>query len=195
MKYLTLSLITILSACGSYKGEIVTGPKGDTGNTGPSGAVGAAGPTGLTGAVGATGALGATGNTGVAGNSGADGVGCSVTSVPVGDTLLTYGGAVVLCGASSVLISNGAPGAAGADAPPSSYSITSVTDPCGDSPGIDDEVFLRLANGQLVWLEVDNSSALTARLSLARPGNWMVTDGSGCQFTINSDLSISNEHF
>lgn len=132
------------------------------------------------------------------GDSGLDGQGCSVTPVLAGDLLLPNGGAIVLCGTNSVLISNGAAGSNGTnglDAPSSSYNIVGLVDPCDDAPGLADEVFLKLANGQMVWLQVDNGSALTARLSLASPGSFTTTDNSHCHFTINNDLTISNEHY
>jgi len=144
---------------------------------------------------GPAGPQGAQGVPGTDGRDGLNGVGCSVTPVLEGDLLLPYGGAVVLCGDASALISNGAPGEDGEPVPSSSYAIDSIVDPCGDAPGISDEIFLRLANGQLLWLQVDGPSALTARLSLAVPGNWRTTDGSNCFFTISSTLEIENEHY
>lgn len=54
------------------------------------------------------------GDPGADGVNGKDGQGCSVVQIPVGDLVLPKGGAVVLCGHSSVLISNGADGLNGA---------------------------------------------------------------------------------
>lgn len=141
------------------------------------------------------------------GSKGPEGQGCSVTQVPVGDSVLPYGGAVIICNDNSVLISNGAKGDTGekgsdgingrdgVDSQPSAYGIEAIIDPCGDSPSIDDEVFLKLANGTILWLQVDNSNGKNARLAVARPGRWQTTDGSDCQFTLNTDGSITGESF
>lgn len=156
---------------------------------------------------------------GQSGSDGKDAPECSVTQIQPGDDVLPLGGAVINCGASSALISNGAAGATGLDgaqgekgdkgntgqngtngrdgidAQPSAYSIVAILNPCSDSPSIDDEVFLKLANGTILWLQVDNENGKNARLSIARPGRWQTTDGSGCQFTLNADGSITNESF
>ncbi len=151
------------------------------------------------GSDGAAGANGADGSNGLDGSNGQDGVGCSVQSVSAGGPA-PNGGALITCGATSTLVlngtngldgANGTNGTDGADAPPTAYTIVGVVDPCGDAPGIDDEIFLQLANGQLVWLQVNSASALTARLALGRPGNWTTTDTSSCNFTVHNDLTVT----
>lgn len=132
------------------------------------------------------------GASGPAGKDGVNGTSCLVTQIPIGDSVLPNGGAIIHCATNSVLISNGSNGHDGSngtnghDAPAAAFAITEVIDPCGDAPGIDDEVFLHLANGQLIWLQVDSASALTARLAKARDGSWQTTDGSACNFTIST---------
>lgn len=140
-----------------------------------------------------TGKAGLQGIQGEKGDKGDAGENCVVTPIANGDDLLPNGGAIITCGINSVLISNGSDGLNGIngqDAPMSAYCVTEIIDPCGDKPNVDDEVFLLLANGKLVWLQVDNGSALTARLALARDGSWQTTDGSGCNFTLLTSGSM-----
>lgn len=78
----------------------------------------------------------------------------------------------------------GLPGADGADAALSAYTIVAIEDPCGDAPGIVDEVLLKLANGQTLVSFSDNSSGKNTRFALLGPGSYQTTDGSNCTFTI-----------
>ncbi len=75
-----------------------------------------------------------------------------------------------------------------------SSSVVAVIDPCGDSPGRVDEVILRLADNSLLSLFADSSSGTNPRLGILTPGTYQTTDGSGCRFTVDSQLSIVNEH-
>lgn len=90
---------------------------------------------------------------------------------------------------------DGQDGANGEDAPQSDFTPVSIEDPCGDASNVYDEVFLRLAGGQLLWSLSDNSSGTNTRFSLAVPGNWVTTDGSLCYFTVDSNFNILNEHY
>lgn len=172
-KLLIIMSLILLTSCG-----------GNNVNT-PQGAPGAPGPNGLPGP------------TGSPGPSGPAGTSCTATQIAVGDPVLLDGGAIINCGATSVMISNGRNGINGTNGTngvTSTYSITSLVNPCGDAPGIADEVFLKLVDGTLLWLQVDNASGLNARLAIAQPGSWITTDGDNCQFTLNADGSISNEN-
>lgn len=138
-----------------------------------------------------TGEKGATGNNGAPGGSGRDGVGCTVSLLSPAP-LTPYGGAMVTCGTDIVIISNGAPGPTGPQgipgmpAPPTAYTVAGVVDPCGDAPGIYDEVFLRFANGNLVASFSDNINGYNTRLSELPDGNYVTTDGSGCNFNVST---------
>jgi hypothetical protein len=158
---------------------VVTGPEGRQGN---QGVPGERGPTGLPGEQGPTGNPGPSGN---------DGTSCTVASVP--------GGATVSCtDGSSSFVSNGTDGTDGVDgqdAPPTDYTVTEVVDPCGDHPTKVDEVLLKLANGQLLVLFVDNSNGKNPRLSVLPPGNYMTSDGTACYFTVDANNQVINEHY
>lgn len=69
-------------------------------------------------------------------------------------------------------------------------TITEIVDPCGDSPGITDEVLLRLSNHKLLASFSDSSNGTNTRFSLIEPGQYETTDGSHCHFTVTSDYSI-----
>lgn len=171
-------IFILLNSCG---GNNVNNPQG---NPGVPGTNGIAGSNGLPGPVGSPGPIGPAGSS------------CTATQIAAGDAVLTDGGAIINCGTTSAMISNGRDGLNGTDGTngtTSAYAITSILDPCGDAPGISDEVFLKLADGTILWLQVDNASGLNARLSIAQPGNWVTTDGDNCQFTLNADGTISNE--
>lgn len=93
----------------------------------------------------------------------------------------------------------GSPGATGAQGPqgdqgetgpqgiPGQAAVLEVLDPCGDAPGIYDEVILRLANGQLLSSFSENANGKNTRFSILTPGNYVTTDGSNCAFSV--DLS------
>ena len=81
---------------------------------------------------------------------------------------------------------DGKDGADGKDADASEFDIVEVIDPCGDEAAFD-EVILRLANGELLAYFAGSDGFLT----LIDPGNYVTTDGTGCQFTVNSDLTVT----
>lgn len=155
--------------CGDYDPVVVMngkdGVKGDKGDTGSQGPQGTAGTNGTNG------------------TNGQDGQSCHVIQLlPSHDN--PTGGAKITCGTDSVIVVNGA---AGADA--AAYTIVGTVDPCGPSGG-QDEVFLRMASGNLVALFVDNGSALTARLSYIRDGvGYKTTDSQACTFSLATNAS------
>ena len=65
-------------------------------------------------------------------------------------------------------------------------AILEVIDPCGDAANIVDEVLIRMSNGQVLVSFSDDSSGNNTRLSVLPPGSYTTTDGSACQFTIDS---------
>lgn len=161
MKYsLLLIVLALTSGCAQLKG--------DPGKNGQDGSIGLQGTKGI---------------------QGVNGQDCSVQQATV-SVLTPYGGAIVTCGSSSVLITNGMPGAQGVPGPVTTYGIDKLIDPCGATPGIYNEVFLRLANGQLIWSLSDNANGQNTRLALAADGNWVTTDGSNCTFSISTNGNI-----
>lgn len=127
---------------------------------------------------------GDTGLPGARGPAGNDGVSCTViTLLPSHDN--PTGGAQITCGSNSVIVINGASGTNGS----ASYVIVGSVDPCGPY-GAFDEIFLRMASGQLVALYVQSSDALTARLSYIADGvNLHTTDTQTCYFNLTTDVS------
>jgi len=150
------------------------------------------GQAGASGAAGATGAAGAScttqqTSTGIKVTCGAttslisNGQSCSVQQAS--------NGAIVTCGSSSAVILNGKDAA-----PSTSIGIASYVYPCGKNEFANDEIFLRLTDGNLLGL-YDGGPNLD-RLALLSPGNFVTTDRDGCKkcyFTITNDLKIVNE--
>lgn len=126
---------------------------------------------------------GPVGPQGPRGEQGTPGTSCSVQQVDVSDAA-PYGGAIITCGEASVLISNGAPGPRGEPGPITQHGILRTIDPCGDAPGIYDEVFLLVSDGTLLWSLSDNANGKNTRLAEAADGSWITTDGSDCTFTV-----------
>jgi hypothetical protein len=86
--------------------------------------------------------------------------------------------------------SPGPQGAAGKDAVQSQYNISSIYDPCG-TQSAHDEVILRTQNNGLLAIFASGGYDYMTNLT---PGNYTTTDGTNCFFTVNNDMSISNEH-
>lgn len=89
---------------------------------------------------------------------------------------------------------NGSNGQNGLDAPPTPFSPTGLVEPCGDAPGVFDEVFIRLANGSIVASFSDNISGYNTRFSLLTPGTYQTTDGDNCIFSLDNNGNIYNEN-
>lgn len=150
------------------------------GATGPRGEPGEQGPVGPSGETGPQGPQGPGGNPGPQGESGYS---CSVQSA--------IGGALITCtdGTQAVIL-NGQNGADGQDAPPTAYTVDHVVDPCGHQVSYD-EVLLVMSNGQILAHFASGSNQF---LTLIPPGNYITTDGSGCYFTVESDMTVDNQH-
>ena len=131
------------------------------------------------------------------GKDGKDGASCEVSEILPGSTIAPNGGALISCPGSTVVVYNGTNGVDGADGqdgqdaslPPT--SIVAVIDPCGDAPGIYDEVLLKLQDGNILASFSQNQSGLNTRFSLLSPGSYQTTDGTSCVFTVNSDMSVT----
>lgn len=174
------------------------GTPGQDGSAGSTGPAGSSGPTGVSGATGPAGSQGISGSVGPTGSPGAS---CSVTRYSNGATISCTDGTsvVVLDGVDGAPGSpgptgstgvDGSPGPAGSSASPTSYTVVEIVDPCGQQTQFD-EVLFRLENNQLVAHYASGSNQF---LTIVGPGNYVTTDGTHCYFTVNSDLSISNEH-
>jgi hypothetical protein len=68
----------------------------------------------------------------------------------------------------------------------SNHNVTKIVNPCGDAPGVFDEVLLRTSSGKLIASFSSNGSALNTRFSELVPGNYNTTDGTGCSFIVTS---------
>lgn len=90
---------------------------------------------------------------------------------------------------------DGATGANGLDAPPTPFSPVALLQPCGDSPNVYDEVFLKLSNGTVLASFSDNINGYNTRFSVLVPGNYATTDGTGCTFSVDASGTITNENF
>lgn len=88
---------------------------------------------------------------------------------------------------------NGNDGAVGQDAPPTQFTPTGLVNPCGDAPGIYDEVFIKLANGTLIASFSDNANGNNTRFSVLTTGTYQTTDGDGCTFSVDGSGNITNE--
>ena len=164
-----------------YKEGTADGPlpeKGDRGDSGPIG------PQGIPGPQGEPGSRGDAGDQGIPGSS------CTVTGSPEGAEITCTDG-------TSATIRNGRDGSPGVDGQDGedALDIVEVVDPCGDKAGVQDEVLLRLATGQLVVLFADNSNGKNARLVVLEPGNYITTDGSSCKFPVDNNYQLKGEHY
>lgn len=81
----------------------------------------------------------------------------------------------------------------GQDATLNPLDIVAVLDPCGKDPGVVNEVFLKLRNGQVIASFSNNVNGDYTRFSILPPGNYMTTDNTNCTFTLTADGSIVNE--
>lgn len=70
------------------------------------------------------------------------------------------------------------------------HNVTKIVDPCGNGPGYD-EVFFRTSSGMLIASFSDNASGLNTRFAELAPGNYSTTDGTGCNFTVNVDKTVT----
>jgi hypothetical protein len=160
------------------------GSVGDTGSEGPQGIPGKIGPTGDTGSTGASGAPGAIGDVGDRGPSGTS---CTV--------IRNQGGALITCGDTQSVLLDGVDGIDGTDTEFSDYEVVALVDPCGPQSQFD-EVFLQLANGDLIAHYSDgNGTNRREFLTLIDPGfSYVTTDGTHCYFSVDNNGVIYDEH-
>lgn len=90
--------------------------------------------------------------------------------------------------------SNGTNGHDGSDAPPTAFTPVGLINPCGDAPGVYDEVFLKLANGMVIASFSDSANGKNTRFSVLVPGTYVTTDGDSCVFSVDASGNIYNEN-
>lgn len=89
---------------------------------------------------------------------------------------------------------NGSNGTNGANAPINPYDIAGLINPCGDAPGIYDEVFIKLNNGTVIASFSANNAGDLTRFVVVPAGSYITTDGDNCVFTINSSGIITYQN-
>lgn len=82
----------------------------------------------------------------------------------------------------------------GTDAPVTPFMPVGIVDPCGTTPGMYNEVFLRLSNGELLASMSDDPQGRNTRFSMLQPGCFMTTDGDRCSFCIDDQFRLYDEH-
>lgn len=199
------------------------GRDGDPGRQGIPGTDGAQGEPGVGGAIGHTGAQGGAGPQGPQGNPGSNGLpgmdgqdgsdgadgqdGYSIVTqtaaIAVNDVVCPGGGTRLYLAQDTDRNGSWSPTDGnqqmmsicnGVNAPPTPYTPVGFVDPCGDAPGVWDEVFMRLQNGMLLASFSDNFHGDNTRLSILSPGTYQTTDGDNCVFTVSPTYTIINEN-
>lgn len=103
-------------------------------------------------------------------------------------------GAVGQDGTDGVDGAQGEQGEAGVGAPVE-FAVVEMKDPCGDAPGIYDEILLKLGSGKLIASFSDNANGQNTRFSVLTAGSYRTTDGSNCYFSVDSNNAVVNEHY
>lgn len=75
----------------------------------------------------------------------------------------------------------------------SPYTPVAMLNPCGNAPGIYNEVLLKLSDGTVLSSFSDNANGLNTRFSIIGPGTYSTTDGDNCVFTLDSNGNITYE--
>lgn len=225
MKYINVILFVFLFGCGQNY-SIVTGDKGDScvtthdainiyvtcGDTISSIARPQNGADGSQGAQGLAGTNGSNGTNGhnmlvttLSTSSCSNGGTTLLMGLDVNNDNVLQGSEVTasaqvcngLNGHNGTNGSNGHDGADGHDAPPTPFTPVALLNPCGDAPGVYDEVFLKLQNGTILASFSDNANGDNTRFAVVTPGTYQTTDGDHCVFTINASgtFTYENHHY
>lgn len=181
-------------------GPSTVGPKGEPGDEGSVGTAGSScSATPVVGGVlisctNGTNAVVLNGHSGTDGQAGVAGTSCSASATGTGVHIscgdgtsaeITNGnnGAIGQPGSMGPTGSPGNPGAAGA----AGQAITELINPC---PGRQwSEILLRLSDDTLI---AHYASGANQFLTVVVPGSYMLTDGSGCTFTVNASLDVTD---
>lgn len=91
-------------------------------------------------------------------------------------------------GANGVNGQDGTPGQAAVLGPATPVEII---DPCGSTPGIFNEVLLRLNSGKILCSFSDNAAGANTRFSIIGAGAYQTTDGSHCHFSIDANNNVT----
>jgi hypothetical protein len=182
LKYIMVILIgaSLLVGCSYKHPKYIQGPKGDTGN------------------IGAPGNNGSNSIIEILDTQAGGGLSCAMGGLTliVGVDLNSDNALQAEEAQSSKDVCNGITGLTGAagsnglDAAPTPYTPVGIVDPCGDTVGIYDEVFLRLSNGILIASFSDNANGKNTRWSILVPGSYVTTDGSNCSFTVDANGNV-----
>lgn len=79
-------------------------------------------------------------------------------------------------------------------APPTPFTPVAIFNPCGNAPGVQDEVLLKLADGSILASFSDNSNGKNTRFGLLGNGTYTTTDGDNCVFTLNNGNIVFQNH-
>lgn len=90
---------------------------------------------------------------------------------------------------------DGADGTDGQDAPLTPLTPVEIVDPCGDKPGVYDEVFIRFQDGRLIASFSENANGKNTRFSLITAGSYVTTDGTLCFFSVDAQGGLYSEHY
>lgn len=105
-------------------------------------------------------------------------------------------GALIKCGSATSVIVNGSDGLQGPQGPqgepgqnlsPGAYNVVATIDPCGKQ-GSYDELLLKLQNGQIL---AHYSHGNKQFLTVVGEGSYVTTDGTNCQFQVDSNLNVT----
>lgn len=189
-KYLLIA--ALLSGCGDT--ETIQGLNGTNGVDGANGSDGAAGSNGLNSLVTANrsdsiDSLICEDSSGVVITVGLDDNNNNILDASEQDSVAFVCDG--LAGPAGPQGPQGNTGPQGPAGPVSPMSIVSVIDPCGDAPGIYDEVLLKLQNGTIIASFSDNANGKNTRFSLLVPGNYVTTDDSSCAFNVSPTLVVT----
>jgi len=188
---LILAVLTLLLVACGKRYRTIQGPQG---NTGAKGEKGDQGDTGTNG------------NDGQDGNDGHNAV-VSMTQFSGVSGSCTNGGVTILSATDSddsgalevtdanLVSATVCNGTNGLDAAPTQFTPVSIIDPCGNHPSVQDEIMLKLSNGQILASFSDNASGLNTRFSLLGAGSFITSDGSYCFFSVDGSGNIYNEHY
>lgn len=73
---------------------------------------------------------------------------------------------------------------------PVTPSPITIIDPCGKQTA-NDEVIIRLANNTLISSFSDSANGYNTRFALLKPGNYITSDGTFCNFTVQPNLDVT----
>lgn len=182
MNKLVILSILVLTGCGKEYPQYLQS-QGASGNDGSSGNEGEQGTPGVAGSNGHSVVFASVAATKQQCKNGGS---VLLTALDVNDNLVLDSGDANL---TATNICNGKNGKVKKKRNP--YKIVGLIDPCGDAPGVHDEVFIKFQNGTIIASFSDSASGLNTRFSVLTPGSYVTTDGSNCHFTVTSAGNVT----